>query len=108
MGLSSVDTNNVQGAALPALNNFTVADFAKLAWPEETFFKAARPKVMGPESRSKSNAEQEVEISELQVYARKAPEKIEVEKRKLHMPGFEQFGHWHTPLYGAAGIRPRW
>ncbi len=109
MGLSSVDANNVQGAGLPALTSFTVSDFAKLAWPQETFFKAESPKVMGPESKAASifAVEQAVEILEPQV-ARKAPEKIEVEKRKLHMPGFEQFGHWHTPLYGAAGIRPRW
>lgn len=104
MGLSSIDANNAQGAALPVLTNLTVADFAKLAWPQETFFKAERPKVMGPESKSVLKAE----VSEPQICARKAPEKIEVEKRKLHMPGREQFGHWHTPLYGAAGIRPRW
>lgn len=104
MGFSSVDVNNVQGASLPALTNFTVADFARLAWPQETIFRSAegkRPLVRGPESK--------VEAPLVTAACpRKTPEKGDIEKRRLQSSGYEQYGHWHTPLYGAAGIRPRW
>lgn len=104
MGFSSVDVNNVQGATLPALTNFTVADFARLAWPQETSNRAGagkRPLVIGPEAKVETPRVTET-------ISRKAPEKSDIEKRRLQASGYEQFGHWHTPLYGAVGIRPRW